>query len=245
MAQALSHLKRNTSHILLLSCGILASVLYIAMNVVVPLYYPGYNSASQTISELSAIDAPTTSLWIPLGMLYTVLVAAFGRGVWLSAERNKPLKIAGIFLFISGVIGIFWALAPMHQRQVLAAGGGTFSDTMHIVFSFVTVALMLVTIGFASAALGKWFRFYSIVSMAMLVLFGILTGLDAPQMEANLPTPSIGIVERISIGVFMLWMIVLAVVLIKRQKRSAASVIDGEQLPVSELPENRLSGIPG
>jgi hypothetical protein len=244
MAQTFQHRRKNSPHTLLLFCGVLASVLYLAMNIIVPLYDPGYNSAAQTISELSAVDAPTTSLWIPLGTIYTVLVAAFGRGVWLSAGTNKALRVAGIFLFISGAVGIFWGLAPMHQRQVLAAGGGTFSDTMHIVFSFVTVALMLFTIGLTAAALDKWFRFYSIVTMAILLLFGILTGVEAPKMEANLSTPNIGILERICIGAFMLWMIVFATVLLKReQKRVAKDIKFSDMVPVSAEPETRLSGI--
>ena len=37
----------------LLRCGIFSSLLYVAMNIFIPLLYDGYNSASQTISELS------------------------------------------------------------------------------------------------------------------------------------------------------------------------------------------------
>jgi hypothetical protein len=59
-----------------LVCGILSSLLYVAMNVFVPMRLEGYNSASQTISELSAIGVPTRPLWIPLGIAYTVLLIA-------------------------------------------------------------------------------------------------------------------------------------------------------------------------
>jgi len=46
-------------------------------------------------------------------------------------------------------------------RRSLAAGGGTWTDTMHIVLAMVTVPLMLVAIGVGAAALGKRFRYYS------------------------------------------------------------------------------------
>jgi hypothetical protein len=65
----------------LLVCGILSSLLYVAMNVFIPMQWQGYRSASQTVSELSAIDAPTRPIWVPLGIAYTLLVAAFGFGV--------------------------------------------------------------------------------------------------------------------------------------------------------------------
>ena len=44
-----------------LICGIASSLLYVAMNVFVPMQWEGYSSASQTVSELSAIGAPTRS----------------------------------------------------------------------------------------------------------------------------------------------------------------------------------------
>ena len=66
---------------LLLSCGILASLLYTAMLVFIPLQWPAYSSASQAVSELSAIGAPTRPLWLTFGTMYTLLVVAFGLGV--------------------------------------------------------------------------------------------------------------------------------------------------------------------
>jgi len=205
---------------ILLICGILSSLLYVAMNIFVPMQWKGYSSASQTISELSAIDAPTRSLWVPLGILYALLGAAFGWGVWKSAVGNRPLRIVGGLLFINGVISLFWP--PMHQREVLTAGGGTLTDTMHIVFSMVTVLLFMLSIGFGAAAFGKRFRLYSIATMVILIAFGVLTGLDAPGIEANLPTPLIGVWERINIGVYMLWIVVLAIVLLRGEKNAAS-----------------------
>ena len=53
--------------------------------------------------------------------------------------------------------------------------------------------------------------------MVVLVAFGALTFLDAPRVAANLPTPWIGVWERINIGVFLLWVVVLAIVLLRRE----------------------------
>ena len=58
---------------ILLICGIVSSLVYVAMNVFVPMQWEGYSSASQTVSELSAIGAPTRPLWVPLGVAYTCL----------------------------------------------------------------------------------------------------------------------------------------------------------------------------
>jgi Protein of unknown function (DUF998) len=200
----------------LLVCGVLSSLLYAAMNIFVAMQWEGYSSASQTVSELSAIGAPTRVLW-PLGIAYTLLVAAFGLGVWESAQQNRPLRIVGALMVTSGIIGLGWP--PMHQRAVLATGGGTLTDTMHIVWSTITVLLFMLEIQFGAAAFGKRFRFYSIATMVILVVFGVLTFRDAPRMVANLPTPLIGVWERISIAVFLLWVVVLAIALLRRYSR--------------------------
>jgi hypothetical protein len=197
---------------LLLICGIVSSLLYVAMNVFVPMQWEGYSSASQTVSELSAIGAPTRTLWVPLGIAYTLLVAVFGWGVWASARQNRSLRVAGGLLVAYGVIGLAWP--PMHLREVLAAGGGTFTDTMHIVFAIVTVLLMLLAMGFGAAAFGNRFRLYSIATMVILFACGALTVPDAANIQANLPTPWVGVWERINIGVFLLWVIVLATTLL-------------------------------
>jgi amino acid transporter len=111
----------------------------------------------------------------------------------------------------------------MHLREALAAGGGTLSDTVHIALASVTVVLMLLAMAFGAAALGKRFRIYSIANLVILGLFGALTFLDAPRVAANLPTPWIGVWERINIGVFLLWVVVLAAALLRSRQAASAS----------------------
>ncbi len=199
----------------LLVCGILASLLYIAM--MGAIRYDGYNWVSQTLSELSAIGAPTRPLWFWLAWVYTALVMAFGWGVWKSADSNRPLRVVGALILASSLLGFVWPFAPMHEREVLAAGGGTLSDTLHIVLAFVTVPLFLLTVGFGAAAFGRRFRLYSIATAVIAFAFGALTGVDGPRISANLPTPWIGLWERINIGVYMVWVAVLAVTVLRHR----------------------------
>jgi hypothetical protein len=205
---------------LLLSCGILSSLLYVAMLIFVPMQYNDYNSASQTISELSAIGAPTRTIWVILGILYTLLIAAFGWGVRQSAIQNRKLRVAGNILFAYGIIGLGWTFAPMHQREVLAAGEGNLSDTMHLVMGAISSSFMLASMGFAAAAYKNWFSIFSIATIIIMLVFGVLTSLEQPDVKANLPTPSLGIIERIRVGIFLPWTVVLALILLKKEKTS-------------------------
>ena len=192
----------------LLVCGIVSSLLYGAM--IGAIRFEGYSLISQTISELSAIGAPTRPLWMLLGSVYDVLVAAFGWGVWVSARGKRALRVVGGLLVALGMLGWAWPFASMHQRQVLAAGGATVSDTLHVILGMATPLFMAIAIGFGATAFGKRFRFYSIATLLILLVFGFLTGLDGPRVQANLPTPWVGLWERICTAAFLLWVVVLA-----------------------------------
>ena len=94
---------------------------------------------------------------------------------------------------------------------------------MHVAFGGVTVLVMFLAIGFGAAAFGKRFRLYSIVSGVVLIAFGSLTFVEAPRLGAGLPTPWIGLWERINIGVFLMWVVVLATVLLRAPRGPAAA----------------------
>ena len=193
----------------LLVCGILSSLLYGAM--IGTIRFDGYSRISQTPSELTAIGVPTRSLWMLLGAIYTLIVTAFAWGVWRSAGSSRALRIVGGVMLAYGSLGLLWPVAAMHTREVLAAGGGTISDTMHVMLGGITVVLMFIAIAVGATAFGRAFRYYSVVSIVVLLAFGALTFWDAPRVQANLPTPWIGLWERINISVFLLWIAVLAV----------------------------------
>jgi len=197
----------------LLTCGILAAFLYIAMTLFVGRLWDGYSVVDQTISELSAIGAPTRPLWMLLGSLYTMLIIAFGWVVWTAAPPNRAQRAVGMLLMIHGAFGYFWP--PMNQRAVLAASGPTVSDTLHIAWMVVTGLLFLFETSFGAAVFGKRFRAYSIATMAIVLACGVMTGTYTSRMQADLPTPWVGVWERLSSTAYMLWIAVLATALIR------------------------------
>ena len=196
---------------LLLTCGILSSLLYTGMNIIAPMYFEGYSSAGQTVSELSAIGAPTRPAWLAWALIYTLLFIAFGWGVRMSAGQNRALRITGGLILLYGIISLAWPFAPMHLR------GAEFSltDALHIAMGAVTIVLMILIMGYGAGAFNKSFRYYSILSIVIYIVFGALTGIDSPRIAENLPTPWIGIWERIIIGDFLLWVVVLAILLLQ------------------------------
>ena len=207
----------------LLSCGILSMLWYVVINIIVPTQYPGYNIASQTVSELSAIDAPTRPFWFVLCIFYSLLFIAFGAGIWLSANGNRKLRFVAVVIVFDAVFGFFWP--PMHQREIIAAGGGTLSDTLHLVWAFAHLILMLLMIGFGAAVFGKGFRIFSAGIVLVFIVFGTLTAIESRGIEADLPTPYVGIWERINIGAYMVWVVVFAVMLLRKNNKTFLTAV--------------------
>ena len=197
----------------LLGCGILSSLLYVAANLLGARRWRDYSLNSQTVSELSAIGAPSRPLVIPLLCAHGALVIPFGLGVWESAGPKRGLRVTGALLVGLGASDLPAPLFPMHRREALARGERSRSDTMHIIVTSVNSLLILLAIGFGSTAFGKRFRLYSIGTILVLAVNGGLTATQASRVEANLPTPWAGVTERISIGGYLLWQVVLAIAL--------------------------------
>ena len=194
----------------LLVCGILSSLVYVAANVLAGLSWDGYSFAAQTISELSAIDAPSRAVWVPLGVAYDILLLAFGIGVWMSARDQRGVRVAAALLIAIAVVGTLWP--PMHLRGEIT----TLTDTLHVVFAAITSLLILLAMAFGAGASGRPFRIYSLASIALLLVFGGLSFMYGPDVAANRPTPWVGLLERINLGVYLVWVGALAVVLIRR-----------------------------
>ncbi|WP_336518289.1 DUF998 domain-containing protein [Pollutibacter soli] len=205
----------------MLSCGLLSSLLYFVINIIVPSQWEGYSLVSNVPSELSAIGAPTRTLWNILVAPYTLLIIGFAWGVLKVAGENGGLRITGKLFLIYGLLGILWPFAPMHMRETLVDGGGTISDTLHIALGAVTNIIYLLALAFAGNALGKKFKIFSVTVFFLVLIFGILTFRDSPGIGRNGPTPLIGIWERIDIGLFLIWISTLSAILLLKEANNS------------------------
>lgn len=198
---------------LLLSCGVAAALVYIGADIVAGMLYPGYSFMDQAVSELFAIGAPTSGLVVALFTLSSVLILGFAAGVWASAGGDRALGLAALMFAAMAVNGLaLWLLFPMHMRGDVR----TFTDTMHIVFS--VNPFVLVGIGAILATSKGPFRLYTIATALILVVPAIWAFKFVPAVDANLPTPGMGVAERTAQYGFNVWQAALAVLLIRRSR---------------------------
>lgn len=200
----------------LLVCGILSSAIYIGADILASAIYKGYSYTDQQVSEISAIGSPTRPFWVAMTSLWLLLVIAFAIGVWLSAGSKHSLRVTSALLVVFAIIGTLWTVvAPMNPRGVAGTSGWALTDIMHVVFAPVQLLVMFSFIAFGSVAFGRSFRFYSIGTIMAMLVFGAWTGTRVSAIAAGQPTPWFGLIERVSVYAPILWVLVLAIVLLR------------------------------
>lgn len=198
-----------------LGCGIVSSVWYVVTDVLGALRYEGYSYTDQVFSEMTAAGSPVRPFMVALnGVPYTLLMVAFGIGVWRSAAPQRAAHITGALLVgyaLTGMAGgVFF---PMAARGI----DGTLRNTMHIPATAVMSLCILLAIGFGGTLFERRFRYYSYGTIAVLIVFGVLTSLQGPDIAANKPTPWAGIEERINVYATLLWLATLGISLWRKQ----------------------------
>jgi len=194
----------------LLVCGVLSTMTYLAADVLGSLQWEGYSYVDQTISELAAIDAPSRPVVMPLFVAYGILLFACAAGVAMSG-RAKPLRGAAAMLATIGALGVAGYFFPIHTR----AAAWTINETMHSVLTGLTVVAILIGMGY-TAMLGPRFRIYSFVTIALTFGAGALGGWIGRGLASDQPTPWVGIVERVSVFSYLLWVAVLSIALLRQ-----------------------------
>ena len=208
--------------VFLLWCGVIAPLIYVAIDVLLAMRWDGYSYRDQTISELNAIGAPTRTLSIVLGILGYAVLAAFGVGVWRSAAGHRSLRVAGGAVTVIGVLSWFTVpLMPMHVR----GAEQSLTDTLHVAQLAVAGPLLLVIIGCGAAAFGRGFRLYSAATVVVMLAFGGWSGTYSDRMIDGLETPWMGVIERISVYSYQVWFVVFALALIGRAFREPSSAL--------------------
>lgn len=219
--------KMSQAQRVLLLCGIVSPVMYAVADAIAGISWAEYSFRDHTISELGAIGAPTQPLFSSMLIAVYLVFLAFGAGVWRSSAGRRSLRIAGCLLLGFGLLALtVGQFVPMRPRGVDQG----LSGALHLIEGAVAMVLVLAAMVSAAIAFGVRFRVYTAATIFVMLVFGLWSGLDAPNVEAGLDTPWLGLRERVFWYAYQLWFAVLALTLL-RERRNA---VHARVLPIGK-----------
>jgi hypothetical protein len=202
---------RGRAITLAIACGILGPIVYIGADVAASISDPGYSCVDQAVSELFAIGAPTTAFVVRFFTLSSLLVAAFAWGVHAAATDVRSMRLLGWLIFLNAVDSLtLWNFFPMHMRGVAP----TFTDTMHGALAINPFPLLTIVV--AAVASRRWFRIYSIATIAFVGAMAMSAFVFVPAFLAGQPTPMMGLAERAGQYAHQGWQAVFACVVLRQ-----------------------------
>ena len=199
----------NRLDTLAIAAGVLAPLLYAATVILGAALTPGYSHVANAISELIASGAAAKPLLDPLFAVYNLLLIAFALGLrpafrrlgvhlfWLSPWCLALVALAGL------------AMWPFPQDPIGTVTGG---GIVHLILAGVQSLGTILAILFMAESLRRqaWRRFavYCYATTAAILVSGVATAISVANAA-----PAFGLIERVTIGLFLQWMLVTAVTL--------------------------------
>lgn len=175
--------------------GVVSLLSYALAVFLSPLAYDGYDWLSQAVSDLSAENAPSRTLWNQLSCAYMPcgIVCCTAVSLSVTGKFNRALRV-GIYLFtvMNFVSAIGYAAFPL-----TAAGSPEgFQNVMHIVVTaavvlFSVASLLLIAIGGLRKRTFPPLAVWALIALAFMLLGAIGTN--------ALPKEYFGIPERFSV----------------------------------------------
>lgn len=176
--------------------GVVSLLSYTAAVVFAPLAYPDYNWLAQAVSDLSASNAPSRTLWNQLSSLYGVcgMISIMMVCVFIRGKLNKTLRI-GIYLFaiMNWVSSVGYATFPLSD----SGNAGAFQDIMHVYVVTVLVVLLsiaslvVITLGGYRDKKYRSLAIWATAALALMLMGAIGTNV--------VPKEFFGIPERFSV----------------------------------------------
>jgi hypothetical protein len=210
------------TRILLILCaiaGIAASLIYMIATIVGGFITPNYSHISNSVSALIARGQPYKPLLDTIFLPYNMLLVPFAYGLYLGikdSESGKGSKVGSIAMAVAGILGIILTLFfPLDPGETIVS----FTGMMHVVVVSIITLLLAITIlatGLKARKDPEWSAYlpYSFARFVALIISGIGTTLTIGGQYG-------GVTERISIGILLQWIFVMAMKLLTLAERGS------------------------
>lgn len=191
------------------SAGIAAPLVYAITVVIGSASTPGYDAFNDSISSLTD-GSRSGSIWLQCGFaLYNGLVVLFAIGA-LSTKRAVPWRIVYGLYLVTAICGLLmWPFTQDPTGEGISAGGAI-HIALAAVESLSSIAILALSVRQLWAArLGV--ALFAAFCLAMTLAFGF-----AAAMATAAQWPLMGLYERVTVGSFEVWTLVLGVMMLRR-----------------------------
>ncbi len=196
--------------------GLAAVAVYLVATVLGGLLHPGYSHVREAISELTASLAPHRAPLAALYVVYNLLLVGFARGLLRPGPGSRLLRSAYGLVVVASASGI--AQVTLFPQDSTGYPGTT-AGTLHIALAALSALLCVVTalmygVAFRRMALPRpaWVPAFAVAAFLLLV---------GPAAAASVGGPVMGLLERITIGAYLIWIATTCLVLTRVTAREA------------------------
>jgi hypothetical protein len=196
--------------------GAMAPVVYIIAVLVGGVLWQDYSHVRDTVSTLTSSGAPNQEVMVPLFAIYNIFVIVIAAALYIGVEGKKP-RLTSALIAATGVDGLVLFAFPQDYPQGPPV---TFTGTMHVAVAGIGALVSLLAMAalfFELRRVKGWGTIakISIILLPIAVAFG---GFGA----ASITTDYAGLAERLSIGTILVWLEIVALGVITRNKKAGA-----------------------
>ena len=182
-----------------------------------------YSHVKHHISQLGATGAPQAWVQNVNFVVTGLLIIAFAIGLYRAVGTGKAGKIGSALIVLVGVGAAGPGLFP--EDMIPVPPEPTFSDSMHNMFSLLAFLAVIIAVIILSRSLPRddvWQRYrpYSLITGIGAFALLVLAGLSGPE-EGGVSAlePWTGLLQRLFVGVWLLWIEVMAIKLFRLAAR--------------------------
>ncbi|HPS42646.1 MAG TPA: DUF998 domain-containing protein [Anaerolineaceae bacterium] len=191
----------------LLSCGIIAALLYLGTDLLAGKLVKGYHIFVHSMSDLSAAGSSVRPLVLTLNLVAGVCLIAFSVGIWNAAGPAILPKIISVLITLNVLASLVSAIFfpnTLGERPVFATPG--------VLLMFISVLSFVLAMVFGAFAFPNWMRILSIIIPAIYILLAALRFITASLSPVK-TEGLIGTQERTMVWGFLLWIVSLSIYL--------------------------------
>lgn len=194
-------------------CGIIGPIIYAIVLIILGLLRPGYSHITQSMSELGEVGGPNAFIMNTIGFpLLGLLLVAFAFGLHRGISEGKGSILGPSLVVLSGVGLVGSGIFPCDQGCVDV----TIISKIHSISATIAAFAMI----FAAFAIS--YRVRNDHLWEDYHLYSLLTGVVTAIVASAYMVfePWLGVFQRLSMGLSLLWIAVIAIQLLRLSLQS-------------------------